>query len=149
MAADNFKKHLADGLWESDMFSQAVETIYNETSTGTTSSLRDTALGYITQHASELLKSDTDGTPTALAKVMDTISEFSKDIAMRLLSENETLKSATPSMEESDKSRVIGSHIQLVCGWCDSNNRFPTGSTRFQHLCHTCQRVVIQGKILE
>lgn len=110
-----FKSHLASGLWRSDLFSQAVETIYNETRIETTLDLRDIALDYIIQHASELMMSDAKGTPTALAKVMDTIPEFSKDFAVRLLSENEKLRSAMPKNEIPSHDTAV-STVNCRCG---------------------------------
>lgn len=114
VAAEKFKDHLTKGLWKSDSFSQAVEIIYNETTAEMEPDLRGIALEKIVEHASELMKSDTNGAPSALAKVMDRVAELSKDLAMRLLSENEKLKSATPATPTKDDKDP---RIKVTCSW--------------------------------
>ncbi|KAE9985017.1 hypothetical protein EG328_008007 [Venturia inaequalis] len=115
MAAACFESHLEDGHWTSDFFPKAVETIYNETSTETSPNLRNTAFTCIVEHASELMKPGTNGTPSALAIMMDTIPELSKDIAMHLLFEAERLKSATPPKNGTREIEVDDSD-RCACG---------------------------------
>lgn len=115
IAAARFESHLENGHWEGEFFPQAVEIIYKETSTETSPNLRNTAFTCIVEHASELMKPGTNGTPSALAKMMDTIPELSKDIAMHLLFEAEKSKSATPTKNGIIEIKV-GDMIRCACG---------------------------------
>lgn len=89
VAAASFEDNLVNDLWESDLFVQAVETIYSET---VGYELRNIALDAIVEHATEFLKSETKDVETPFSMLMKSSPEFAEDIAMRLLFEVESLK---------------------------------------------------------
>ncbi|QDS69894.1 hypothetical protein FKW77_000821 [Venturia effusa] len=101
VAAAGFQKHLTGGLWKTDSFPKALELIYNDTFPEDRR-LRDVALAVLLDNASELIKFNST-VPTELTRVIESLPELSKDIAIQSLAQVQTLTSEIESLRRNAK----------------------------------------------
>lgn len=107
LIAAQFENHLAK-LWNTDLFSQAVQTIYTDTPI-TGRNLRDMALDTIMEHTTDLIETGEGADPTPLTEVMDYVPELGKDLTLRLISNGE---SSNPESE----TREVRVERLVLCG---------------------------------